>query len=306
MSISGIGAEPAVRPHWLTVRFKALHAFSLPVSALPVVMATAVVLPVGQWNWPILVASVLGAALLQCAGNVLNDYFDYKSGVDRKVEGDENRPGRQLVKGFMTPRQVLIQGLACMFLGLAAAAYVLVLRPELLWFALAGCAALYIYTGPPLALKYRALGEPLIFLTFGPLLMLGAAFAQTGELEMRALLLSIPVGLATTSVLVGNNIRDREEDRQAGIRTLSAVLGHGGLRLLYVVLILLSVAAVAAMAAAGLLPRILLASPLLLVLAIKPIRAAVADRRQPDMDAQTAKFVTALYVAIILALSVGD
>ena len=92
---------------WLGKRLRALRAFSLPVSVLPVLVATAAVRPPAQWDWPILFASMLGVALLHCAGNLLNDYFDFRSGVDRKVEGDEGRPGRLLVRGQLRPKDIL-------------------------------------------------------------------------------------------------------------------------------------------------------------------------------------------------------
>ena len=83
--------------NWLSKRLGALRAFSLPVSVLPVLVATAAVREPGQWDWPILIASMLAVALLHCAGNLFNDYFDFRSGVDHKTEGDEGRPGRFLV-----------------------------------------------------------------------------------------------------------------------------------------------------------------------------------------------------------------
>jgi 1,4-dihydroxy-2-naphthoate octaprenyltransferase len=273
---------------------------------LPVGVAVASAAPMSKWNWPVLIASALAVGLLHCAGNLLNDYFDFTSGVDHKVQGDENRPGRVLVKRKMTPREVLAQALACIAtVGGLAVFIVWQCWPwglNLLWFAGAGLVSLYIYTAPPLALKYHALGEPLIFLIFGPTLMLGAAYAQTGRLELQALLASIPVGLATTAILVGNNIRDLDEDRRSGITTLSRVIGHGRLRAVYVALVTLSVTSAAVLAGVGLFPRALIASPLLLVLLAKPLRAVIADRRMADIDARTAQFETVLLLAMLLLM----
>ncbi|MFB3891082.1 MAG: prenyltransferase [Phycisphaerae bacterium] len=291
---------------WLAIRFRAVRAFSLPVSVLPVAVATAAVLPVSQWNWPVLIAAMLAAGLLHCAGNLFNDYFDFRNGVDRSLEGNDDRPGLVLVRKLMTPRQVAAEGGFCMVaVGVLAAYIVWACRPwgvNLLWFALAGAVSLYIYTGPPLALKYHAMGELLIFVTFGPLLLVGAAYAQTGRLELAALLASAPVGLATTAILVGNNIRDKEEDRSSGIVTLSQVIGHGRLRAVYVALVVSSVLGLAGMAAFGLMPRVLVGAPVLLVLAAKPLTAVLRDRRLSDIDARTAKFETAMLLAMIAAM----
>lgn len=287
---------------WWIVRFKAVRAFSLPVSVLPVIVATAAVAPFSRWNWPVLLASAAGAGLLHCAGNLLNDYFDFRNGVDRRIDGDEYRPGRVLVKGQMQPRECLAEAGVCLAIAAVLTAYlVFACGWQILLFGLAGAVSLYIYTGPPLAMKYHAMGEALIFFTFGPCLMLGAAFAQTRQLELAALLVSIPVGLATTAIVVGNNVRDRDEDGAAKIRTLSAVIGHDGLRTLYLALVVSSVAGLATMAAVGVLPRILLASPVLLVLLAKPIKSIVSDSRLADIDARTAQFETVLLVAMLAA-----
>ena len=296
-------SSPAIgAKQWWVLRWKALRAFSLPVSVLPVVAATAAAVPVSKWNWPVLIAAALGAGLLHCAGNMLNDYFDFRSGVDRKVDDHESRPGRLLVKGQMQPREVLAEVGTCLAIAAALTAYLVwACGWQVLLFGAAAGVSLYVYTGPPFAMKYHAMGEGLIFLTFGPLLMLGAAFTQTGQLELAALLASIPVGLATTAILVGNNVRDRDEDSQAGITTLSKVIGHGRLRVLYVALVTLSVLSLAGLAAFGPWPKALLAAPLLLVLLAKPIACVVRNQRLADIDAQTARFETVLLAAMILA-----
>ena len=283
-------------------RFRALRAFSLPVSVLPVLVAAAAALPVSQWRWGVLAASVAGAALLHLAGNLLNDYFDFRSGVDRKVAGDEGRPGRLLVRAELRPSDVLIEAGAC----LAALVPVLVwlvwqCGPGLLAFGAAALLAAWCYTGPPLRLKYHALGEPVIFLTFGPLLMAGAAYAQTGRLDGAVLLLAIPVGFATTAVLVGNNLRDEQEDRQAGIRTISHFAGARPARLLYVGLVTASALGVAGAGAIGLGPRILVAAPALLVMHHRAIVAVWRHQRLPDIDARTARFAASLLAVTFVA-----
>ena len=216
-------APPAVS---LSSYIRAMRLFALPASVLPVLVATAVVAPPARWKWDVLLISMLGSGLLNAAGNLFNDYFDFASGVDRHVEGDESRPGRVLVRRLMTPRQVIIEGLLVMLVVAGCTGY-LVWRcgPEILWFGGAAAVAVYTYTGPPLELKYKALGELVIFIVFGLLLVNGAAFAQTGRLELVPLLVSVPIGLATTAILTGGNIRDTDEDRQANIRTIVNYLG---------------------------------------------------------------------------------
>jgi 1,4-dihydroxy-2-naphthoate octaprenyltransferase len=278
----------------LITYLKALRAFSLPISVLPVFLAVAVALPADDWDLPLLLASALGAGLLHLAGNLLNDYFDYRKGVDR-LEEDPDRPGRQLVHRQLTAGQVLGEAGLCLLLASIPVAYVLHQSGwGILWYAVAALAGAYAYTGPPFQLKYHAMGEVLVFLTFGPLLMLGAAQVQTGRLEWQVLLISIPVGMVTCAVLAGNNYRDRSEDAQAGIRTLAHVLGPRGIRWMYAGLTCSALAMLAILALAGVAPWPLALSPALLILLARPLRAMAAGRRLSDIDVRTARFETVL------------
>ncbi len=302
---------------WITVRLKALRAFSLPLSVLPVLVAFAAAEPVGHWDWPVAAAVVAGAALLHLAGNLLNDYFDFRSGVDRPGEGppnatrgvrgpdDDGMPGRVLARGELRPRDVLWEATVCGLLALVPVLYVTGRRgPGALALAGAGAAAVYAYTGEPLKLKYRALGELLIFAAFGPGLMIASAWLLTGLFVWRAAMLSLPVGLATTSVLVGNNLRDRLDDARAGIRTLAHVAGGRLATWLYVLLPAAATVAPCALAAVGLAPRALLAAPVLLLLLARPVRCVLRGRRLPNIDVRTAAFSTALMLLMLAGLLV--
>lgn len=296
------------RHSWLRVRLKAFRAFSFPVSVLPVLLAVAAIRPVSEWRWGVLIGSAIGAGLLHAAGNLLNDYFDHRSGVDRKVDGDEGRPGRLLVHGRLSPANVLTEAAVCLLLAGVVGAYLIwKCGPGLFWFAVAAVASLYAYTGPPLKLKYRAMGEPLIFLVFGPILMLGAAYAQTGRFEFSAMLISIPVGMATTAILVGNNIRDDQEDRESGIRTICHVAGQRATRIMYIALLLGCVLGLVAMVVTGLVPRVVALAPVLLLLVRKPLWHVWNNQRLADIDARTAKFESVLLVLLLLAFMIqGD
>ncbi|NIA06613.1 MAG: hypothetical protein GWP14_03090 [Actinobacteria bacterium] len=287
----------------LAKRLGALRAFSFPVSVLPVLIATALVRPLNQWDWGVLMASVLGVVLLHAAGNLFNDYFDFRSGVDRKLDGDGSRPGRFLVRDELKPKEVLVEALICLLLALPVGIYLMVrCGPSLLWFAGAAGFGLYCYTGPPLKLKYRALGELLIFLVFGPLLMLGAGFAQAGSMQWNVLLLSVPVGLATTAILAANNIRDQQEDQVAGIVTLAQLVGVRALRWLYILLVVGCVFGLAGLAVVKVGPRVLVCAPLGLMLLIKPITHVWQSKRLADIDVRTARFESVLLMFVLVSL----
>lgn len=283
-----------------------MRAFSFSVTVLPVLVATAAVRPPSEWDWGVLLGSVVGVVLLNATGNLLNDYFDFRSGVDRKVTGDEGRPGRLLVRGEITPSGVVLEALVCLLLAVPVIAYLLRrCGPGLLWFGGPAVFALYAYTGPPFQLKYRALGELLIFIVLGPLLMLGAAYAQTSRFEWPVLLFAVPVGLTTTAILVGNNIRDHREDGAAGIITLAHVAGERRARLFYVTLVAASMLCLSSLGVVGLAPRGLAFAPLLLLLLLESLVNVWRGERIPDIDMRTARFEMALLLFMSAVLTIG-
>ncbi|MFP4104728.1 MAG: prenyltransferase [Phycisphaerae bacterium] len=282
--------------------WKSLRAFSLPVSVLPVVVAFAVAAEPGEWNLPVLLLAIPTVACFHLAGNLLNDYFDYARGVDRRTEDDRGRPGRLLVNRQLLPGDILTEALV--FLGIAlicSSGLLLMLGPGTLLFAIPAVVLLESYTGPPLHLKYRMLGEPAIFIVFGPLLMVGAGWALTGRLVGEVLLISIPVGLATTAVVAGNNYRDREEDLAAGIRTMGRLAGGNLSRVMYLTMVVLAAILPVAYWTGGIGPSGLLLTPLALLTVARPVRAIAAGRRIADIDAQTAQFSTTLMVLLLAA-----
>ena len=304
MSDSTAETRPgAARAPWRWVR--ALRAFSFPLSVLPVWVAAAAVAGWEQWRWSVLLVCTATVLALHSAANLFNDYFDYVSGADSREEDDEGRPGRLLVAGQLKPRQVMAEALVCLALAAVPAGW-LVWRcgAKLLWFLVPGALALYAYTGPPFKLKSRALGEAVMIVVFGPLIMGAVAYAQAGRLPTHLLLLSIPVGMVTASVLAGNNLRDYEEDRAGGVATLAQHIGPRGQRILYTALLTGQTLGICAYGAfRGL--YLLLAAPLLLVMLVPTLRRVWRRERVPDIDVRTTQFGSALTLLTFLALVLG-
>jgi 1,4-dihydroxy-2-naphthoate octaprenyltransferase len=287
---------------WIATRVRALRTFSFPLSILPVLIAAAAIRPFPTAQWNLIGILALGGVLLHAAGNLFNDYFDYLSGVDRKVDGDEGRPGRLLVKHVLTPKDVLLEAFSCLALALPLAIYLVWLRgPALLWFGLPALFALYAYTGPPFRLKHLALGELLVFIFFGPLLMVGAGYALTGEVQIPVLLLSVPTGIATAAVLLSNNIRDLQEDKAAGVRTLVHKIS-GAAYVVYIATVLLPPLMVTSFVIAGAVPWGAAACIIALLLAGLLLRKFFGAARLPDADAQMAKYVTVLLLLMLFGL----
>src|SRR4029077_9776147 len=92
-------------------------------------------------------------------------------------------------------------------------------------FALAGLFVSVFYVAPPLKLKHHGLGEPGVFLVWGPLMVCGTYFVAAGTLPAWVWLASVPYAIAVTTVLIGKHVDKYEQDKARGIHTLPVILG---------------------------------------------------------------------------------
>lgn len=172
------------------------------------------------------VAVLIGVTLLHAAANVLNDYYDTVRGVD--VPGAPTtlyRP-HPILMGFASLQQVRNFGLALLAGGLAIAVALAAVRTlVVVLLALVGVVLLFTYSGPP-GLKYRALGELGVFLSWGVFMWLGTCYVMTGFLALDPVMAGLPIGMLVSAVLTANNLRDIEFDRSRRAITLAVLLGR--------------------------------------------------------------------------------
>ena len=232
---------------------KAVRAYSYPASIVPVVLGAAFAwYETGRFD-PFLFALALVAGVLYHTGaNLINDYYDYRHRVDR--QGTLGGSG-VLVAGELAPRQVLLGAWVALGLGTGIGLWLVTLFGwPLLAIGLAGLAGAVFYTATPGSAKYHALGEPLVFVMMGVLMVLGAYLVQTGELAWNAVWVSLPVSFLVTAILQANDTRDIVDDRAAGITTLAILLGHERARDLYGGLLAATYLSALALAAARVTP----------------------------------------------------
>jgi 1,4-dihydroxy-2-naphthoate octaprenyltransferase len=286
--------------------FAALRPFSFPASLLPLLVATAAALPVREWRWGILAVEAAGVLLLHGIGNLLNDYFDFRLGADTRERDDSGRPGRFLVTGRFRPEDYRNFVLVLLLLLLPAAAF-LVMHGGWPVAVIAGIGLLggYAYTGTPFRLKSRGWGEVCIFAVFGPAIAAGASWMQAGRIDRTALLLSVPVGMLVTAILASNNLRDIEEDAQAGLRTAVFQFGRRSYRWLVVGLLVLPPVILLGMALKRAVSPWVLLAWLALPAALGPARDALRFIRRPDADVRTAKYQTAFCALLLVGLMIG-
>ena len=208
---------------------------TLPLAISPIVLGTAVANSVDQLNLAIAFLALMVSLFLQLGVNFSNDYSDGVRGTDEFRVG----PARLTGSGTVEPPKVLRVAIA-FFAAAAVAGIAIVVVTQQWWLVIVGVLAIlaaWYYTGGKDPYGYAGLGELSVFIFFGPIATVGTSFAQTLSFQGDALIGGIGLGSFAAAVLVSNNIRDIETDKQAGKRTLAVMMGSKASKSLYLFLI---------------------------------------------------------------------
>ena len=224
---------PAPSP--IQIWLMAARPKTLPAGIAPVLVGTALAGYLHVFHPLRFVAALLGAILIQVGANLSNDYSDARRGADTE---DRLGPVRVTAGGLVPPRQVLIATYVTFGLAVLCGIYLIAVAGwALLLIGVASIAAGVLYTGGPRPYGYEGLGELFVFLFFGVAAVAGSYFVQMRHFSWESLVLSVPVGLIASALLVVNNTRDIDTDRRAGKKTLAVRLGRDRARLMYTTMI---------------------------------------------------------------------
>ena len=238
----------------------------------------------GFSTWMFLLA-LLGITLAHTSNNLMNDLADTDVGLDTDSYPRALDAPHPILSGLVTRRQLLGAIAACT---LADFVIMLVLFSQRGWpviaFAVGGFLLSYAYTAPPLRLKKHGLGEPDVFVTWGPLMVAGTYHSAVGHLPWQVWVASVPYGLLCTTVLMGKHIDKIPYDEPTGTRTIPVILGEDRARVLTIGLVFGFYAAVAAAVAVQALPW-----PSLIVLAYLPTAWKVTKALRSPKPAEPPK-----------------
>jgi len=205
---------------------RATRPFSFTASVIPVTLGAALAATAGVFKPGLFLLTLLGSVLIHAGANMANDYYDHVKGVDTPASLG---PSGVIQRGLLTPAQLLRGTAVCFGLGIVIGLYLVVAAGwEILWLGLVSVPLAFFYTGKPFHLGYQGLGELIVLIFMGPVMVLGSYFVQVQRFELAPLLLSLPVALLVAAILHANNLRDREGDRASGKRTLANLLGRAG------------------------------------------------------------------------------
>jgi len=180
-----------------------------------------------ELNVTIFLLILVGLILAHAATNLLNDYFDVKTRVDKPNAPTAQYRPHPYLSGLIMSSSLLLTIIIIYALTIAIAFYLYFLTTNLaiFFFLIFGLLISIFYTFPYFSLKYRALGEPFVAIIWGPFMVFGTYYVLTFKMNIIVLLASIPIGILVALVLMANNIRDMDYDKSAGIKTIPIILG---------------------------------------------------------------------------------
>ncbi len=215
------------------------RAYALPQSVLPAIVAFF--LPIGAEGYSVALGllAILIVAIAHLSMNLFDDYFDFQTRgneireeLERQGERARIAKSPYLVSGEVTPRQLFLVASLFALTALALGLIIVWQRGTVpLYIAAAAGFLGYFYSGRPLRLSYHGLGELIIGVVFGPLLMCGVFYSAVGHLNSEIFYLSAAIGLLVINILFTHSILDYKPDIANGKRTLAAVLRRPALNL---------------------------------------------------------------------------
>lgn len=206
------------------VWWRLLRPHTLTASFIPVFVGTMLATLDEAINLLLFAAMLLASMLIQIATNMFNEYYDFVRGLD-----NENSVGigGTIVRDGIAPKTVLAIALALYGAAVLLGIYICV--ESSWWIALIGIISMlfgYLYTGGPLPIAYTPFGELFSGLLMGTIIIGISYFIQTQSIVTEVMLISLPVAIFIGTILLANNIRDLDGDKENGRKTIAILIGR--------------------------------------------------------------------------------
>jgi len=251
----------------------------LSATIVPILLGTAVASRYTNIDWFYFALTILGGSLLHIGTNTSNDYFDHTSGTD---EANYNYMvpfsggSRSIQMGLISSKGMLYLSIITFALsGVIGIPLIMKAGFNILYLGLIGFLSGFFYTAPPFRFASRkGIGELLIGLNFGPLMVVGSFLVQTeGEFPVfEAALAGIPIGLLVAAIVYVNQFPDHDGDKATGKNNLVVVFGPERARIGYVLLVVGAFISIIVMALNGTFPMLSLMALVTSVFSIYTIK----------------------------------
>jgi 1,4-dihydroxy-2-naphthoate octaprenyltransferase len=276
----------------------------LTLSVVLAFLGTSIAWYDGYFNlWYALLAGI-GLVLTHASVNILNDYFDFRSGIDLATRRTPFSGGSGILRaGLLTPRQVLWLGIVLLLLAIPIGIYFIIIHDngwQLL--PLLVVAAFFIVMYSPFILK-RPWPEWAAGAGLGSMPILGLYFAQSGAYTATVAVACVPSALLVHNLLLLNELPDAEADTRASRRTLPIAIGKKGAAIFYSIVAVAVYLWIIAWVAAGFMPVWTLLALLSLPLTLRAINGALHyDDPSRLMPGMAANVMTVLLTQLLLGI----
>jgi 1,4-dihydroxy-2-naphthoate polyprenyltransferase len=206
-----------------------------PLTVILVSLGTAIAAYEGNFHPGYYLLAMIGSILVHMTVNVINDYHDFLDGIDLNTRRTPFSGGSGVLpKNLLRPRQAFWFATICLLIAMVIGFYFCIAKGWILFplLLIAGFSA-YFYN---VYLSKRMMGEIFAGLGFGPLLVLGSYFIQTGRYSWETLFASLGPGILTANLLFLNEFPDSEADRKGGRKHFVISLGSRDASYLFVAL----------------------------------------------------------------------
>lgn len=213
-----------LQPETTNVWWRLMRPHTLTASFVPVFTGTAMALVDGQAKFILFALMLIASLLIQSATNMLNEFYDFKRGLDTK---DSVGIGGTIVRDGVAPNTILY--LALIFYAISIAIGVYICMESSWWITVIGLLSIavsYLYSAGPIPIAYTPFGELFSGLFMGPVIIMITYFIQTNSLNWNHFFISLSVGLLIGAINMANNIRDLDGDKEGGRKTLPILLGR--------------------------------------------------------------------------------
>jgi 1,4-dihydroxy-2-naphthoate octaprenyltransferase len=268
---------------WVKLLFLETRPHFLLLSVVLSCVGTSMAWYEGHFELFFSILAFVGLLLIHTSCNVLNDYFDYMSGIDKETLRTPFSGGSGfLAAEALTPRLVYILGIACFVIASGIGLFFLKVRGwALLPLLIVGGASAYFYSTH---IARWMLGEFFAGLNLGVLAVLGAYFVQSGYYSWEAFVGSLPSGILTYNLLLINEFPDVGPDRKGGRKNIVIVLGKRRASLLYLITSGLVYLCIILGVSFQFMPLGTLLGLLTIPLALKAVRGASSKYNASDGD----------------------
>lgn len=213
---------------------EAMRLRTLPVSTAGVVMGCTLTISADVFNPAPALLCLAFALLAQIASNFANEYFDWRSGLDRKGRVG---PRRGVTEGDIAPQTMLRASIATLAVACVAGCALIYFGGWLLLpVGIVTAVGAMAYSAGPYPLSRHGLGEVAVILFFGIVPVNFVYYIMAHSFTLNVALCSLGIGLMSADILIVNNYRDYSDDRAVNKHTLTVIIGPKYSRLLYIIL----------------------------------------------------------------------